>query len=447
VSVNSGFISTMIRILAVVSTTLIVSACSSWLGDIKAPPLPGERISVLRHETSLRPESDADASKIRLPAPSPTPDWPQSGGYANHTMYHVAAAPKLQEVWTRDIGGGATSNERLTATPVVGGGRVYSIDAYSDVSAFDAKSGRHIWTTELTPRAEDDGHISGGIAYDNGRIYVGTGFAQVIAIDAATGKVIWRKQVSGPVRSAPTIRGGRVFAISLDNKLHTLAAHDGSLLWTHTGSPETAMLLGGASPAVDQGVVVVPYTSGELVALKVENGRKLWIDSLASRRRSDSTSALAHIRANPVIDRGRVFAISHSGIMVSIDLRSGMRVWEKNIGGQQQIWVAGDYLFTLTNNEELTALERNSGRVLWVRALPRWTNPETFSGPIVWSGPLLVSDRLIVASSFGTAVAISPYSGKILGSEEMPDGVSVPPIVAGNTVYFLADDATLAAYR
>jgi outer membrane protein assembly factor BamB len=133
--------------------------------------------------------------------------------------------------------------------------------------------------------------------------------------------------------------------------------------------------------------------------------------------------------------------------MVCIDLRSGERVWDKTIGGHESIWVAGDYLFTLTDNEELAALERDTGRVIWVTSLPRWENPDARKDPIIWTGPLLVSDRLIVASSGGVAVAVSPYTGKILGSENMPDGVSVPPIVAGDTVYFLADDATLAAYR
>ena len=438
---------TFFRLAALTTVMLGVSACGSWWGGIETPPLPGERISVLSHETALQPDSDMNASEIRLPAPSATPDWPQNGGYANHAMHHVMAAPNLVETWTADIGTGLTKGQRLTSTPVVGDGRIYTIDAYSDVTAFNAQTGRELWNVGLTPDEEDDGHIAGGLAYDNGRVFAGTGFAQVIALDAASGKVIWRKAVGAPVRSAPTVRGGRVFVVSLDNTLHALSALDGSLLWTHNGSPETAMLLGGASPAVDEGVVVVPYSSGELAAVKVENGRQLWIDALTAHRRTDSTAALAHIRANPVIDRGRVFAISHSGLMVSIDLRSGQRVWEKNIGGQQTIWVAGDFLYTLTGNEELAAIERSTGRIIWVKALPRWTNPENFEGPIVWTGPLLVSDRLIVASSHGIAVAISPYSGQILGSENMPDGVSVPPIVAGNMVYFLADDATLAAYQ
>ncbi|HEY9163979.1 MAG TPA: PQQ-binding-like beta-propeller repeat protein [Magnetovibrio sp.] len=438
---------TYLRLIAVLGLGLAVSACDSWIGNNESPPLPGDRISVLKHESALQPDAEGEASGIRLPAPSPTPDWPQNGGYANHAMHHIAAAPQLREVWTRDIGQGADSGHRFVTTPIVADGRIFAMDAGSDVTALNAQTGEELWSIALTPDEEDDGHIQGGLAYENGRVFAGTGFAQVIAIDAASGKIIWRKNVSGPIRSAPTVRGGRVFAVSLDNKLHALAADDGRLLWSHSGSDELAMLLGGASPAEDQGVVVVPYTSGELAALKVDNGRQLWMDSLSSARRTDATAAMAHIRANPIIDRGRVFAISNSGMMVSIDLRTGQRVWDKNIGGHESLWVAGEYLYTLTGNEELAALERNTGRVLWVTPLPRWEDPESYKGPIVWTGPLLVSDRLIVASSDGVAVAVSPYSGKILGSESMPDSVSVPPIVAGDTVYFLADDATLAAYR
>ncbi|MBF0248323.1 MAG: PQQ-binding-like beta-propeller repeat protein [Alphaproteobacteria bacterium] len=438
---------TLPRIFAVAVLSFGLGACDTWLGEKEAPPLPGDRISVLQHETSLQPDYGADATQIRLPAPSPTPDWPQNGGLANHAMHHVAAAPHLARRWTTDIGSGSSDEERLTATPIIAEGRVYVIDTDSDVRAFDAETGRELWSTELTPDDEDDGHISGGLAYDDGRVFAGGGFGQVIALDAKTGAEQWRKQLSAPIRSAPTARGGRVFAVTLDNKLHALASHDGSLLWSHAGSSEMAMLLGSASPAEDEGVVVVPYSSGELAALKVSNGRQLWMDSLKTRRITESTAALAHIRANPVIDRGRVFAVSFSGLMVAIDLRSGRRLWEKNIGGYQSFWVAGDYLFTLTGNEELTALERDTGRVLWVRALPRWEDPEDRTEPIVWTGPLLVSDRLIVASSAGKALAVSPYSGDILGTEEMPDGVSVPPVIAGQTVYFLADDATLAAYR
>ncbi|HIM78232.1 MAG TPA: pyrrolo-quinoline quinone, partial [Rhodospirillales bacterium] len=242
-------------------------------------------------------------------------------------------------------------------------------------------------------------------------------------------------------------RAGRVFVTTVDNRLFAINAENGEGLWTHTGLSEAASLLGSASPAVGNGVVVVPYTSGELIALKAETGRLLWQESLSSIKRTDVVSNLAHIRGRPVIDRGRVFAISHGGIMGAFDLRNGRRLWQKEIGGSQSPWVAGDYIFVITNDAEIAAVSRKTGGIHWVRALPRYKDPDDQENPIVWTGPILVSDRLIAAGSHGEALAISPYTGRILGSVELPSGISVPPIVAGDTVYFLADDADLVAYR
>ena len=437
---------------------LLLGACDSmfgedswfgttWFGAEEKKPLPGERISVLLHERALVPDPKAASARILLPPPSINPDWPQAGGYANHAMHHTRIGDNLGRAWRVDVGSGSDDEERLIAQPVVAAKRVFAMDAESIVSAYESDNGRRLWSVELTPDDDDDGHISGGLAVEDGVVFVTTGFAEVIALEAETGAVVWRRRVDAPMRAAPTARGGRLFVVTVDNHLMALDATNGEELWKHTGITEAASLLGGASPAVDAGVVVVPYSSGELVALKVENGRMLWSDSLAAVRRTDVVSTLAHIRGRPVIDRGMVFAVSHGGLMAAIDLRTGRRLWDKEIGGLESPWVAGNYLFAISNDEELLCLGRKDGRIHWVQALPRWEDEEDKEGPILWTGPILASDRLIVAGSAGEALALSPYSGQILGKEEMPDGVSIAPIVADGTVYFLSDDAELSAYR
>jgi len=269
----------------------------------------------------------------------------------------------------------------------------------------------------------------------------------VIALNASSGTVIWRTTLPGPMRSAPTVRSGRVFAMTVDSRLYALNGATGDEIWNYIGIPEIASLLGGASPAVDNGVVVAPFPSGELIALKVENGRVLWTEALLSTRRINVVSTIAHIRGQPIIDRGQVFAISHGGMMVSIDLRSGRRIWSKEIGGLSNPWVAGDYIFLLTNDAEVVAISRKSGSIHWVQTLPQYENPQTKDNPIIWNGPILASDRLLLASSLGLVYSISPYDGRIMGSVEMPSGISVPPVIAGRSVYFLADNASLLAYR
>jgi len=425
---------------------LALGGCA-YFEDDKDPPLPGDRISVLLNQRTLSADPKLANTPIILPPPQPNADWPQAGGYPNHAMHHMQAPNTLKKAWSVDIGAGSTDDERLAASPVVADGRVYAIDSVSVVSAYTVANGDRLWKIDLTPDEEDEGHIAGGIAYDNGRIFVSTGFAQVIALDAKTGAEIWRQPVSSPMRAAPTVRGGRVFVLTVDNKLFAINAENGEGLWIHSGVAETASLLGSASPAVGGGVVIAPYTSGDLVALNVENGRLLWQESLSSIKRTDVVSNLAHIRGYPVIDRGRVIAISHGGIMAAFDLRSGRRLWQSEIGGLQSPWVAGDYIFVITNDAEIAAVSRNDGRIHWVRTLPRYEDPEAQEDPIIWTGPILVSDRLIAAGSHGKALAISPYTGRFLGSIELPDGISVPPVVAGGSVYFLADDADLVAYR
>ena len=410
-------------------------------------PLPGQRISVLLHERSLSPDLDAQGAAVLLPAPTPNADWPMAGGYANHAMHHIQVGDALAVAWSRDIGAGADDEERLSSPPVVAGGRIYAMDVESRISAMDAGTGEQLWRLDLTPDDEDDGHIPGGLAVDGDTVYATTGFAEVVAVSAAAGKVKWRRNVSAPLRAAPTARGGRVFAVTVDNRLVALDGSDGEQLWEHTGITEVASLLGGASPAVDGGVVVAAYSSGEIVALKVETGRVLWQDSLATVKRTDVVSTLAQIRGHPVIDRGRVIAVSHGGVTAALDLRNGRRIWSREIGGAETPWVAGDYIFMLTNDAEIICIDRNNGKVLWVRGLPRYEDPEDREDPIIWTGPILASDRLIVAGSDGRALAVSPYDGAILGVVDMPDGVAVPPVVAGGSVYFLANDAELVAYR
>ena len=413
----------------------------------KEPALTGDRIPILLNQRSLKPDPKLAKIKIILPEPEPNANWPQAGGLSNHAMHHVHAADSIKKVWSVNIGDGSDDEERLVASPIIANGRIFTIDALSLVSAYKTSNGRLLWKKNLTPEDEDDGHIPGGLAYDEGRIYISTGFAEAIALDARTGKEIWRKKISSPTRAAPTIRGGRIFILTVDNKTFALNSETGEQLWSHTGAVESSSLLGGASPAAGEGVLIVPYTNGNLIAFKVENGRLLWQNSLRTFKRTEVLANLAHIRGRPIIDRGKVFAISHAGLMASYDLNKGRRIWQKEVGGLESPWIAGDYIFILTNDLEIAALSRKSGSIHWVRSLPRYEDPEDQEGLITWTGPILVSDRLIVAGSHGKAISISPYTGRFLGVVNLPDGITVPPVVAGGSVYFLADDAELVAYR
>ncbi|HXQ50937.1 MAG TPA: PQQ-binding-like beta-propeller repeat protein [Stellaceae bacterium] len=434
---------------ALALSATLLSGCSLFDSMFKESkdPLPGRRISALNLEKSLAPDRSASAAPVRLPAPYQNDSWPDAGGYPSHAMYHLALGDAIKQVWKSDIGDGANDYGRIAAQPVVAGGRVFTMDALDVVSAFDATTGKRLWRLDPAPEHARDQTYGGGVAAAADRVFVTTGYGEVLALDAAKGKELWRKSLSGPSHGAPTVTDGRVFAVTVDNQLQVLAADDGRVLWTHNGLPEPASLLGAASPAVEGDVVVVPYSSGELFGLRVENGRVLWSDNLATAQPLGALNSIADVRGQPVIDRDRVFAVSNSGLMVAIDLRTGDRVWEQDIGSTHAPWVAGDFVYVLANDLNIVCLRRQDGKVAWVRELPRFDDEEKKKDALTWTGPVLAGDRLIAISSKGEALSISPYNGQPLGRTEFDDPVFVAPTVADKTLYVLTDEADLIALR
>lgn len=410
--------------------------------------LPGKRLSVMELGTQLEVDRELADETIILPQPYVNEEWPQPGGTPDNAMYHLAAPGPLDRVWSANAGAGSGRVAQLMAAPVIAEGKIFVLDAEATVRAFEQSSGKELWEADLVPEDEDaDEGRGGGVAYDNGRIFVLTGFGTAHGLDAASGAVQWTQTVGDPFRASPTANGGRVFAITADNQTICLAQETGEVLWRHRGIVESAGILASSSAAVAGSVAVAPYSSGELVALRVENGTPVWTDSLTRTGNVTSLSELNDIAGRPVIDRDRVFAISHSGRMVSIDLRTGERVWTRDIGGVQTPWVAGDFVYVVSTTQEVLAVSRRDGRIRWITPLPRWEDPEDREDPIEWSGPVLVSDRLVLVSSTGDAVSVSPYSGEVLGRIDLPDSVLIAPVVANETLYILTDDAQLIALK
>ncbi len=435
-------------VAALLAAMALAGCGSGYFGSSKdKEPLKGERISVLSLDTSLKPDKRIQDVEVRLPRPYRNADWPQPGGVPTHANYHLAVPGKLAVAWRVDAGEGSSDDTQLLASPIVAAGRVYVLDSAANLRAFDAKTGRQLWGVDLTPDNEEEGPRGGGAAYFGGRLYVTTGFADVFCLDARTGKRIWTHRVSGPMRAGPTVLDGRVFVVTIANELHTLDAHDGHELWMHAGIVEPAGLLGGASPAAEGDAVIAAYSSGELFALRAENGRVAWSETLTPLRRADPVSEIAQIKGDPVIDRGRVLAISNSGRMVEIDMRTGGRVWEQEVAGVHTPWVAGAYIYVVTTGAELVCIDRRDGGIRWVTQLPRFENPEDKEDPIRWTGPVLVTDRLLVPASDGEIWSVSPYSGKPLGRIKLDSPILISPAVADGTVYVLTDDATLVALR
>ena len=289
--------------------------------------------------------------------------------------------------------------------------------------------------------------FGGGVSYSNGRVYATNGVGDIAALEAADGKVVWSTKTPGPLRGAPTIAFNAVFAMTQDNQVISLNAADGSVLWTKAGSAGQTGIFGVAAAAAGQGSVVAGYSTGEVAAYRYENGRELWLDALARTNISTEVGALTDVDADPIIDNGSVYALGQGGRMAAYELNTGQRIWELNLAGISTPAVAGDWIFTLTDDARLMAIARNTGKVRWLNQLAAFKKPKKRTGAIFWTGPVLAGNRLWIANSRGEVYSADVQTGQTTLFRDLNKPISLAPIVANQTLYILDDNGTIHAFR
>ncbi len=440
-----------LRLAAGAALALSLSACAGGLfggGAKKSTPTVGDRVPILsRIESGAKVDPEIAAMPVVLPAALVNGEWGQPGGSASKAAGHYALSANPQRVWTGQVAG-ATNRMRLAAAPVIGGGRLYAVGSDGAISAFDAATGAPLWVHKPEVDSELRNVVfGGGVSFADGKLYTTNGAGKVMSHDAASGAQIWNVKPAGPLRGSPTVDFGSVYVMTQDNQIVALEAASGKLQWQESASSTASGVFGVAAPAAGQGTVIAGYSSGELVAYRYENGRTLWADALARTNISTSVGALTDIDADPIIDSGRVYALGQGGRMAAYELVTGQRIWELNLAGISSPALAGDWIFTLTDDARLLAIARASGKVRWIAQLARYRDEKDKKGAIFWQGPVLAGDSLWTVNSLGQIWRISPGEGSASLFTDLKEPISLPPVVANSTLYVLDDSGKITAFR
>ncbi|AOH84648.1 pyrrolo-quinoline quinone [Sphingomonas panacis] len=457
---------TRIFLAATASAALALSGCAALKGSgrHKTPTL-GERIPILASESAADADKTIADVQVLLPEATVNDTWAQPGGSASRSLGQLALGTALTRQWTAQIDGGS-NRQRLGSAPIVADGKLFAVDVDATIHAFDAATGAKIWTADIAKGSDKknrSARFGGGVSFEDGKVFATDGLGDVVAFDAKDGKELWRVKPGGPLRNAPTLALGQLYVLSQDNQLYALSQADGSIVWSGSGSLETQGVFGVAAPAFAQGTVIAGFSSGELTAYRYENGRTLWQDALSRSSISTSVSSLADIDADPVVDRGTVFAVGQGGRTVALEIVSGQRQWEQNFAGISTPWVAGEWLFLVTDDARLVCLARGTGKVRWIAQLQHYKSDkivaddggekkkkkkkEKHKNPITWFGPVLAGGRLVLTNSLGQIVSAAPDTGKVVSTIEAKTSFTLPPIVAKSTLYVLDQKGHVVAYK
>lgn len=406
----------------------------------------GRRISIIAFDQRVEAAEALKGADFFLPPALPQTEWPQPGGLGEQNVENVEAAPAFEIAWRRGFGKGSSRAFHIVTAPIIAGGRVYVMDAETDLAAIDAQTGAIVWKKSIRPHVKrDKDGFGGGIAFADGKLYVSSGFRMVVQVDAATGEPGWKRSTEAPIHGAPVVSHGRMFVVSTDNELLTFDTATGAPGWTYQALVEPARILASPSPVVSGSTVVAAFASGEVVALSTANGNDLWNNTLSKASRTTALSEIRDVAGRPVIHQGDVYAASHGGIFAATDLRTGQARWSLPIASIDTPKPAGDVVYVISQAGEVICASRESGQVYWIKDLNAGIKKD--KNRALFFGPVLASDRLVVMSSDGRAIALNPKTGEVLKTLKIGSPVLTSPIAVNGMIYAVTDKGELVAIR
>ncbi len=416
---------------------LLLVSCGTreYLGfEKKKIRLEGKRVSILKEKVDSNVIEKKSSTAIILEDAISLSDWPQSYNSPSHLSFNHISDSNLESFKYIVSGVGEGKKSKILSQPVIYDDLIFFLDAKSNVIAFSLKDNKIIWKKNISLKNENNHDIGGGIVIYKNSIIINSPYGQIISLEMYTGEIKWEIDVDSSIRSAPTIFDNKLLSLTSSNKLYVLNAEDGDLLWQHQGIFNNTTLIDSPKVAVDENIIIVPYSNGEFFALNLNNGKEIWRNSFIDLEIKETTNAFSDIDAFPIIKKDIVIITSANGKLFAINKKTGSKLWERDISSTQTPLVNGNNIFIVNKNKEIMCLNILDGGYKWILSID---DDLSDNKKYIWLSPVLINSQLLLVGGKKKLIVIDTYTGKIKKVKDLPNLPVSSPIIVKKIPYLL----------
>jgi outer membrane protein assembly factor BamB len=303
--------------------------------------------------------------------------------------------------WTADTR--ASSNRAsYRLQPLISGDRAYTIDTGGLVRAVELVDGHRNW------RYQSGFEPITGIG----------GNAQMLLVASRDGDVaayreiedglepIWNTNLGSEIRATPVLADNQVIVRSVDGRLRSLSATDGSQQWQVTGRVPALSLTGNSEPLVAGEMVIAGFDDGKLIAYNRDNGKTLWETTISLPTGRTEVERLIDLDGSFVLRDGVIYVASFQGHLAAVQAISGDILWSRKFSSFQAIAIDENALYLSSADSDLWSIDRRTGSAFWKQDILHARKI---------TAPSIIGDKLVVADFQGYLHWLNKSDGKLLG--------------------------------
>lgn len=199
---------------------------------------------------------------------------------------------------------------------------------------------------------------------NNNIIYAADNLGYIYAVNLNSGSLIWAKNYGIPFRSNIKYFDDQVFLANQDNVLYSINSTNGEKNWQLSTSLTFLKSEFKNSIALDElnNNIIFLNTSGELYSINYITQRINWV--LNFKNLSTKNEANLFL-SQPVVIKDENIFVSTDKSLLSYNIVTGSRNWNKAVAPNLKPVVTQKNIFTFTKNNLLICLEKETGEVLW----------------------------------------------------------------------------------
>ena len=256
----------------------LLSSCA-LLDDEDENILPGKRESVYDSEEKLILKAN---KRIKLEKPKIISNWSQQHQNLKNHLFHFNSNSTLKFEKRIKLGDINLDKIQYITPPIISENTIFYSDNDFNIVSKNLETGKLNWNIKLEFEKDENFSLVSGFFLDNNTLFFSTGLGNIYSVDAANGKIKWFKKFGIQFSRPPVISKDKLFLVSDDNQLYAINKTNGDVVWSHLGNIEELSIIGGSKPALDEGIIVVSYSSGEIFALNENNGSIIWFDNIST---------------------------------------------------------------------------------------------------------------------------------------------------------------------